>query len=85
MEEIFEYTMTSFGMDQAVSYLNDLEQVFIQLSEMPAMGKERAELKEGLRSITHQSHVVFYHPTNESVRIVRVLHARMDIPNRFEE
>lgn len=51
------------------------------LAEFPYAGRERTELRAGLRSWSVYPHVVFY-DVDDAARIVaieRVLHGRMDI------
>lgn len=79
LEDIFDYTAIEFGIDQAVQYLMGFEELFKLLSINPRMGKERNEIRIGLRSIVKESHIVFYRITSHSIRIVRVLHTSRDI------
>ena len=84
LEEIFDYTQSHFNLDQAILYLSDFDDLFNQLVQNPELGKSRSEIKEGLRSIAKNSHIVFYRIDNERIRIVRILHGRRDIPKFFE-
>ena len=79
IEDIFDYTLAKFGLDQAVQYVSDLERIFQQLIQNSELGKEREEIKHGLRSIPKGSHVIFYRITGDCIRIVRVLHGSRDI------
>lgn len=42
------------------------------------MGVERSDLLLGVRSLSIQSHTLFYRVTTDSVEIIRVLHGRQD-------
>lgn len=84
IEEIFDYTLEAFGIDQAVKYFTDLESTLTSLPLNPEMGKARNEIKIGLRSFPFVSHVVFYRILPDHIRIVRVLHASRDIAKFFE-
>jgi toxin ParE1/3/4 len=83
LEEIFDYTEEEFGSDQAAKYLTELQDVFEQLVENPELGRERNEIKQGLRSFTKDAHVVFYRILSKHIRIVRVLHGSRDLPKHF--
>lgn len=85
IEEIFEYTDKEYGQDQAIQYLSDLEELFAQLTDTPALGKSRDEIKTGLRSFPKAEHIVFYRVLKDRIRIVRVLHASRDLPKFFEK
>jgi len=78
--DIYEYTEKEFGQDQAVTYLLSLEAVLNGLLENPLLGKERNEIKNGLRGFTHKEHVIFYRILEKHIRIVRVLHGSRDLP-----
>ncbi len=79
LEDILDYTEAEFGIDQAISYLNDLEIVFNQLVVNPELGRERNEIKSGLRSMPKTSHVIFYRIRPDHIRIIRVLHGSKDL------
>jgi len=79
IEEIFDYTAHQFSLDQAVAYVSDFENSFYTLAANPKLGRERNELRQGLRSFVKNSHVIFYRVLNKGVRIVRVLHASRDL------
>ena len=80
LKEIYRYTRRTWGQAQAVRYLRTLEQRFRVLAKNPRSGRERTELQPpGLRSVTQDSHVIFYQPQPYGVLIVRVLHGRLDV------
>ncbi len=85
LEEIFDYTEHEFGMDQAVKYVSAFGDVFEQLLENPQIGRERKEIRNGLRSTIKDKHVVFYRILKDRVRIVRVLHGSRDLPKSFSD
>jgi toxin ParE1/3/4 len=79
--EIFDYTVEKFGKEQAIKYLSGFEDVFQNLLNNPQSGRERKEIRNGLRSISNQSHIIFYRILEDRIRIVRILHASRDIIN----
>jgi len=83
LEEIAEYTIERFGIEQARHYRDDLKSGFVQLANNPALGRSAEQLIHGLRRFEHQSHVIFYLSGPDNLLIVRVLHARMDVPRHF--
>lgn len=78
--QTFDYTELEFGLNQAVRYLFEMEQVFHRLCDNPVMGRERKEIRDGLRAIPCGSHVIFYRILTHQIRVVRVLHASRDLP-----
>lgn len=80
LEDIFDYTVEEFNLDQAVSYVSGFDEVFETISHNPEIGKERSEIREELRSFTKDKHLIFYRVLDDYVRIVRVLHGSCDLP-----
>lgn len=83
LEDIFDFTMTEFGFEQAEKYFNEIEDVFQSLLINQELGKKRNEIKEGLYSFTKDNHIIFYRILNNHIRIVRVLHGSQDISKYF--
>jgi len=83
LEEIAEYTIKRFGIEQARRYRDSLKTCFDQLANNPALGRRVEQLIRGLQRFEHQSHVVFYISEPENLLIVRVLHSSMDAPRHF--
>ena len=54
------------------------------LARNPHMGRERDELREGLRSFPHGRYVIFYRIGEADVQIVRVLEGERDLPPLLE-
>ena len=78
IENIYEYGIINFGLEQAQSYLLGLYERFENLVDNPRFGRSAAELARGLRRFEYQSHVIFYEPEDDGVLVVRVLRAEMD-------
>ena len=79
LEEIFDYTVREFGIDQAVAYVSEFEEVFMSLAASPELGRKRDEIRNGLRSFVKGSHTIFYRILRSHIRIVRILHGCRDI------
>ena len=78
LSAIADYTLETFGIDQARRYRNDLEVFLGSLAENPPLGRQVDWLAPGLRRLDYRSHAVFYAKDGSGVLIVRILHARMD-------
>jgi toxin ParE1/3/4 len=83
LEEIFDYTLLRYNQEQALKYLNSLEETITQLCANPYLGKIRAEIKAELRSIPKGEHTIYYHISDDHIRVVRVLHNSRDIEHAF--
>jgi len=78
VEDIYEYTIVNFGIEQARKYMHGLGDCLQALAENPLQGRAADELALELRRYDYQSHVVFYREVEQYTLIVRVLHKSMD-------
>jgi toxin ParE1/3/4 len=88
--EIALYTATSQGrMDTARAFVWMLQDTFDLLARTPELGRLRDDIPglriegERLRSFPVNKYLVLYQPTEDGVRIFRVLHSSRDIPALF--
>ncbi|ONF43279.1 plasmid stabilization protein [Marinobacter lutaoensis] len=78
LKQIYQYGALNWGISRATSYLEHIKEQLWHLTEHPEMGVMRDELLPAMRSLSVDSHVVFYRLQELQVQIVRVLHARQD-------
>ena len=76
---IFEYSLLTFGLEQADSYLGSLEDFFQLLIANPYIGIDCGYLHPDMRMHTFQRHNIFYIPKEHELEIVRILHTGMDV------
>lgn len=84
---IWNYTFEAWSEKQADDYYNMLIASCQKIADYPELlGKRYDEILEGLRGFKANKHIIFYQilPANK-VKIIRILHSRMDIPNRLTE
>ena len=77
--DIFDYTVDKFGLEQAIKYVSGLEDVFKNICCNQELGRLRDEIWKGLRSVSKESHTVFYRILEDRIRIVRILHGSRDV------
>lgn len=75
---IGRYTQEKWGVAQRREYLSQLDTAFRRLSENPALGVKRDEVRSGARSHAVASHVVWYRTVRENVEVLRILHQAME-------
>jgi toxin ParE1/3/4 len=75
------YTLRSWGEDQTIRYLDDLEACCQVLSDNPALGRACDDVRPGLRRMECGRHVVFYREDAGGILVSRILHQRM-LPER---
>lgn len=64
---------------RAASFLTELSEHFVRLGLQPMTGRNRDDLAQGLRSMSHGNYVIFYLPTDSGIIVARVLHGRRDL------
>lgn len=85
LENIWLYTFDNWSLEQADRYIGFLLDEFNYLSNNPFSGKDRSDLSKRYRCSKVKSHIIFYQidERRNEIEIVRVLHEKMDIPNRL--
>jgi toxin ParE1/3/4 len=78
LRDISRYTEQTWGSAQRQIYLEAIERRFALLRERPSVGSPRDEIRSGYRSIPSQRHMIFYKVADDTVEIIRILHANMD-------
>ena len=83
LEEIEGYTLDTWGEAQRDRYISGLFDKFDAVAENPELGRARPELAEGVRSLPHERHVIFYEIIAGRCHILRVLHHARDVDQQF--
>lgn len=66
--------------------LDKLDARFHLLLKHPGLGLVRSDVRPGLRQTVVDNYLVFYHPDDRGILVVRVLHARRKIlPEAFQD
>lgn len=68
----------------AETWAREIDRKFESLKHFPFIGRERAQLGRGLRSVVCSPYVIFYMVEADRVNIVRVLDGRRDIDAEFQ-
>ena len=80
LEDIYIYTIQTFGEQQAIIYLETIEAVLSEICTNPEIGRVRTEVRAELRSISCLSHIIFYRILTDRIRVLRVLHQSREMP-----
>jgi toxin ParE1/3/4 len=78
LKDIYQYGQCKWGQIQSEHYLENIKEQIWGLREYPLIGIDRSELLSGTRSLTVESHTLFYRVNLDSLEIIRVLHGRQD-------
>ncbi|HZW77937.1 MAG TPA: type II toxin-antitoxin system RelE/ParE family toxin [Flavobacteriaceae bacterium] len=82
--DIWDYTVETWSKKQAEKYYNQLIGTCKQIAENPEIGKEYFEVKKELLGLKTGRHIIFYEKLSlNEIRVIRILHERMDLENRI--
>ncbi len=76
--EVWDYTLTQWGVDQAEKYVRKLWSVMEKQASDPTKSVDIGDVRKGYRKIGSGSHVIFFKVTTGGIDVVRILHQRMD-------
>ena len=80
LRKIWNYTLETWSEEQADAYYHGLIASFEYIANHPNLvGHSYEEVREGYRGLHSGRHIIFYRVMdNGKVRIIRILHERMD-------
>ncbi len=84
LDNIWIYGVNQWGLQQADRYHQKIMELLVFLAEHPDIGMNRNELGDLYQSYPISSHIVFFRAYKEKIKILRVLHQRMDAVLQFE-
>ena len=76
---------SQFSPAVADGHLRDIHRAAARLAASPLMGRERDDLRPGVREIVIYPTVLFYRVSREQVEVVRVVDGRRDLGALFSE
>ncbi|HMS08032.1 MAG TPA: type II toxin-antitoxin system RelE/ParE family toxin [Pyrinomonadaceae bacterium] len=86
INEIWLYTAENWSIEQADRYYNLIFDEIEFIAKNFDLARDMGWLREGYRASKVKSHIVFFRKTlNGEVEVVRVLHERMDLPDRLND
>ena len=84
LADIWNYTYDEWSEKQADKYYELLLEGCNELANNPSLGKLYSEISNSLMGYKWGEHIIFYIAiARDEIEIVRVLHGRMDIKEKF--
>jgi len=74
LAEIFDYTVDTWGEEQAESYVEELARCFQLLADSPGLGRACDLIFPAIRRFEQGKHVIFYKPERNGILVSRILH-----------
>lgn len=68
---------------RARSFVRELRQQCVVLSQQPGLGVARTDLTENLRVLPYQRYLIFFSEIDSGILVERVLHGARDLPTFF--
>jgi toxin ParE1/3/4 len=78
LESIFDYTVTQWGLPQAIRYTEALEAACAASAQAPLQSQDCATIRQGYRRRNVEQHVLYFRQTAYGIAVIRILHQRMD-------
>ena len=79
LASLLQYSAETWGEQRMASYAALLLSVLRDLAEFPGLGRQRDELRPGLRSYPAGQHIVFYRVSGDELIVRRIIHSRRDV------
>ena len=79
LEQIYDYTLGRWDIDQAEHYVRGLLLAFDRAADNPRIGRACDDIRPGYFRLSAGSHTIYYRiAATGIVEIMRILHQRMD-------
>lgn len=87
LEDIWLYTFQTWSVNQADDYLNLIVEQIRHIANNPNSGMDYGKIRKGYFRSKIKSHYIFYKidKRDNVVKVIRILHERMDIEPRLNE
>lgn len=72
IEAVWRYGAQQFGIEQANRLLDRLEVQFRLLAAQPHGGRQRDDIRPGLRCLPFESYIIYYRVKSPGVHILRI-------------
>jgi len=84
LEQIYEFTLQTWGIDQADKYQDELFTAMLLISKNPRIGSQYYFKEGNYRKMNINRHILFYKQTKKECLVVRILHERMDLKTKLD-
>lgn len=85
LEDIWDYTLREWSVEQAISYTDELEIAIELICDSPAMCREHIEYDPPVRMHLHKEHLIVYVVNDDEIIVIRIHHSSMDVDSQLSE
>ena len=79
LEDIWDFTVSRWGVTRAERYVRDIRSTCEALAAGTLIGRSAEDIRSGYRKTLVGSHVLFFKQVDSAIEVVRILHQSMDI------
>ena len=79
LDEIFAYTVETWGETRANAYLARIGEAIRRAADNPKHGPLKAISNLAFRVVKAERHLVFYREESTGILVIRILHERRDV------
>lgn len=84
LKDIVNYSVVTWGENQAFSYREELGAVIDRLGDFPERGRRQPKLGQNIHRLVHESHVLIYQRVSDNeVVVLRVVHGNRRLTRRL--
>ena len=78
LDDVWDYLAREESVNAADTVLREIAKTYKLLGAWPLLGRKRDKLSPGVRSLPANPYIIFYQITEDTARIVRILHQSRD-------
>jgi toxin ParE1/3/4 len=78
LDDIWEYSFVTWGLEKAESYTFKVRAAIERLAQIHERGKMCDDIRTGYRHFACGSHFIFYIGSDKTIDVKRILHQSMD-------
>lgn len=78
LEEVFDHSVATWGLAQAMHYTDLIAAACAALADAPLQAPGCDFIRPGYRRRSVARHVIYFRPTEYGIAVIRILHQRMD-------
>lgn len=83
LDGIFDYSVRQWGVDQALRYTQELEDLCAALAQAPTHASDCGHIRPGYRRGAAGRHFIYFRVEDYGIAVIRILHQRMDAPRHL--
>ena len=79
LADIWDYTLETWGCEQAVRYIRGIENTCAALGSGAHPSQSAEHIRTGYRKTIFSRHMLYFRIAGDRIEIIRILHQSMDV------